>query len=357
MFRYLFLFLLLLGTTSIGVAQTKDCEETLRTAQQYYNKGQLNKIVWTLNDCYLNNNLPRSLRKEILILLADTHKHLNQDELALERFEEILRIDPFYEPPLDNYELRSLDKQLVRYAKTSFGAYGGFVVGIHPTILQANSADNISILEETYQLDSTGRNSFSFTGFFDYRFKEKSLFDITGSVNWTRLQYNYTARRELSAGIDTLSIYERMDRLGVSLGLNYSFINPRKKAIKTRFVPFVFGRIGVNMFLKSSRFHQITVLSDDTNLFNTSVENDNIRSQFSMYTELGGGLKIKLSPRWYIQPSVTYTYWMGSLSTDQDNRPPFFSQPQVNHIENEFALGLWQINFGGGMFLYKSRRK
>lgn len=349
---YFLLFSLFLFVQLPMAAQvnTGSCEDAYRTAKRHYEKGQLNKIAWLLNDCYETEGLDRSLRKKILVLLAETYKHLEEEESALKKYEELLRLDPFFEPSASNYELLSLDKKLIRYTKTSVGVYGGAIVNLDAMVLEQNKPANTNILSEEYLLDTTGRNSWNTTVFIDYRPFEKSNIDVTASIGFTTLQYNYNARYDDGMTGKSVSLYEKMDRIALGVGINYTFIN-RTKVIKTSLVPYIYGRIGTTVLLPSSRINSAQYYS----AFKTIINNRSVRRSVNMQAEVGAGVKIKLTPRWYVQPSASYTYWQGSLTKRSNEAPDFFVNN--NYVDNDYSLGFWQLSIGGGFFLYKSGRK
>lgn len=332
-----------------------DCNLKLDRARALFEKGLLQKIPPLLRDCAGNENLNHNTKLAILKLLTETHLFLNEEILAVTYYEDLLKLDPFYEPQpqIDHPELVHLSKQFKVFAPFSFGLKTGGQL----TIVNSQKQFLNQELTETLTDDYSSKSDLLIGAFVSFRpGGGKVEFSLETIYSTYRYGYQGKVTTASSTGSGNLFFTEKNQIWQFPLSVKYLFGNSNMK-------PYAY--IGATtMVTLNARLENIRISKEENNTFsqsqNTGIDILNntmvpLRDPINFSAHLGIGIQFNLK-RFYLFSDLRYNRMLTNV-VDTKNR---LSNKELTddfwHVDNDFGMDSFALNFGFGYALFRSVR-
>ncbi len=332
------------------------CNLRLDRARSYFEKGLLERIPPLLSDCGRNSKVSVGTRKDILKLLAETHLFLDQESLAADYYEMLLRLTPFYEPDaeVDHPELVFLSNQFESQNWISFGVKGGGDLTLVNSQEQYIQGD--TVVSQRDQFDGQWN---SLSGLFCSFRPGGGRLELTLEALTARSAYQYRGQIETEAAGETASLWfdEIHKTIRVPFSLKYLFG-------RQRIQPYVYGGVAA-VLVRQVRLEDVTLTIRDAQIsaqeyasgINLTMSDPVIlRKNLNATGMLGLGFQYHIKQLyWFVD--VRYNKMLTNI-VDTDNR---LRHTELNeefwHVDNDLFLDSFNVSVGVAYSLYKTVRR
>ncbi|MFK7810218.1 MAG: hypothetical protein AB8F74_20615 [Saprospiraceae bacterium] len=332
-----------------------DCTLKLERARTLFEKGLLEKIPKLLSDCADRKDLSSSTREDIYKLLAETHLFLNEEDIAADYYEKLLKIEPFFEvqPLIDHPEFVHLSKRFKTMAPFSFGFKSGLRFTQINSKKQFLNTATVSSLQDTYN----GEWDILGGAFVAYRPGGGNL-ELNMEVLYSSYTYGYEGEMNATNPTDSIRLVFNEDARFFQLPLSAKYLFGSKNLR-----PYAFAGVSP-MFIQKARLESLRATVSENGNFsqeqNTGVDiskdsNNPLRNRINLSTHIGLGLQYDLK-RFYLFADVRYDYMLTN-AVDEDNR---LSNNDLTdrffHVDNDFGVNGIGISIGFGYSFYRTVR-
>lgn len=340
------------------------CNDRLDQARRFYEQGQLNEVVRSLQPCAVKETVSRPVRREILSLLQETFLFLDDQEMADSIHLELLRLDPFFEHNTTIPEVRYLVNQYETYPVATYGIRLGIYVFSRPIVgAQFQAFSGLDIQELNYKRRSD--DLYGWTANADVSFNLlKSRVEIATGIGISNiyLRRNYELGNARIPGGEqapaSLSFLERQRWTQLPFLLKINGVS-RSAIIKSRFIPY-FCIGGTSEFL-IKRFSQaigpeIDFPGDanDQSASVIAIGDQRKRLNFAFVAGLGGKFRFKRS---FISVDLRYHRLLQNISSDSNRFTNEELLETFNYVDDDFRFHNLNISAGVGIFLFRSKRR
>ena len=342
-----------------GVAQ-EDCDENIRLAQVYLNRGELQKIPELLTPCAESKKNRAPKRIAALEILMETYLFLKEDRKAGDMYKKLLTLNPSYQyRRKTNFpELEYLSSRYKAHPLFRIGAFGG-LNWLRISDAEQFYPEGLVVREEDYNSEwgyHTGV-SLGFSPFnrpFNFRLEaiySRSSFIYSGTYE-NALTFNLPGER----GLANFEFLEEHTWLGFPLTFNYHFSFGKNKRNVKPFSFYLFGGAGY-YYLLDAKMNNLSITFPELELFIIRGEVDlfeepPLRTRWNFAWLAGCGLEARVD-KLFIFTDIRYSVLLNSIAKEE-NRGQNFNLTSFNYLDNTMEVGLPSLTLGVIVPFYKA---
>lgn len=348
---------------SYAAAAQGECEKNLQRARSDFAAGKLPEVARRLSDCAFAPDGKRPQRREILSLLLETYLYLDQNQEAERAYEELIALDPFFQPNDQAPEVDYLMDSYETFPLTWFSLSGGIYGWSRPLTDERFSPQGVSLIRETFK-----RNRGDLYGWFFGASGAVNLFDsnldLSVGLALSSLYFRYAADLDnaLAPTGDRLpaviSFQEKHRWIQIPVSLNWTLI-PKEKIIHSIFIPYLYAGIAPEFMLRetaqfvgpSIRFAEPIGETSDR-----SIDIQDLRNKSNVSLVAGAGMKFHFK-RYFFLVDLRYHRLLRNLADTQNRQANPILLQTYNYLDNDFRLHQLGFSGGVGFFLFKSKKK
>ena len=341
-----------------------NCNEIIQDAFASYEKGKLPDVVSLSSICLYQNTLNRTQQKALYQLLIETYLFLDEKEKAQEIYGQLLKFDPFADIRKEETpELEYLRRDFETFPKTMYTFSGGIYLFALPEVTQVFSAPNTSILRENYTRSRADTISWTMSFHFGINLFNSHLYFHSG-LGASNLLFQYEGlylTEEASTTTEAfLTFQERHRWFQIPFYVSYQFI-PHGKVVKKKLVvaPYVYTGVAMELLRTNKSFmRDISIFFVEPNFTRRTdpVNLKTTRNTTNLSFLIGGGIKFNFQ-RVYLNLDLQYNRMLRNL-VDENKR---FDNPNIvenfRYVDNDFKLDRLGLTMGIGLNLFKSKKK
>jgi hypothetical protein len=339
--RLLFAALFIFITAGLFAQETSTCAEKLKTAQSYFQKGQVELIPSLLKDC-LKSGFKKEEELTAYKLLIQTYLLSDKLGQADSTMLEFLRKNP-------EYVLSPTDHSSFVYLYNNFQVKPKVQIGIH-------AGTNIPFLTFVSTNPTFGepvqskysRNILNLFISVESKFKINEKLEVGLEAGYSQLKF----ANKTTAGFTSITYTESLQRIEVPITASYAFTNFGKFTIHGRLGAGAAFTLGVTSSASSNP-------TDDNNKINSRTGTDlarkDSRTSIDYFLQAGAGIKYKISK------GFLYAELRSNFGILEQNVPGGNTVPTLDwyYFEGEpnFRINAMNINIGYSHIFYKPTKR
>jgi hypothetical protein len=339
--RLLFAVLLFIISAGLFAQETGTCAEKLKTAQSYFDKGQVELIPSLLKDC-LRSGFKKEEELTAYKLLIQTF--LLSDKLAQadSTMMEFLKKNPEYVlSPTDHSSFVYLYNNFIVKPVVQIGIHAGTNIPFF-TFVSPNSVYGEKDVKTKFS-----RNIINLYFSLEAKFKINEMLEAGLEAGFSQLKFS----SKTTVGAAVASYSESQQRIEIPLSISYSFKSFGKFT--------AYGRLGagaaLNLGVTATASNTGTDKNNNLNLTGESLSRKDSRVKVDYFGQLGAGVKYKI-PKGFLFAEVR-----SNFGTMEQNVPGGATVPAVDYYyktgDPNFRINAFNINIGYSHIFYKPTKR
>ena len=339
--RLLFAVVFIFISAGLIAQETSTCAEKLKTAQSFFDKGQVEQIPLLLKDC-LKSGFKKEEELTAYKLLIQTF--LVSDKLAAadSTMMEFLKKNP-------EYVLSPTDHSSFVYLYNNFVVKPVLQLGIHvgTNIPFLTFVTPNSVIGEQDVNNKYSRKIINLFIAVESKFKITDKIEANVEAGFSQLKFS----SKTTVGTDIINYTESQQRIEIPVTLSYSFKSFGK------FTPYarIGGGAAVYMGVTSTASNSYTDRAINLNLTGENLSRKDSRVSLDFFAQAAAGIKYKIS-KGYLFGEVR-TNWGIMDQKKQGGQTVSVLEYYYKYSDPDFRINAVNINFGYSRTFYKPTKR